>query len=398
MKKIIIVLFVVLGLFVGCNNSGTKNTKKIQFWHFWSEPYQRTVVDSLVKVFEKQENVEVEITELSWNDGKVKLLAAFNSNTAPDVLELGSDWVAQFSSAGVLSEIKKSDANINKFLKFSQQPCFWNNKIYALPWIVDTRVLFVNMDLLKANGYENPPKNYDEMLNMAKEINNNGKFGFGVNGSDKHRLYKKILSFIWSEGGTIYNGKKFTFDTPQVISGVEKYKELAKYGIVDTQKELDNYFANGQLAFWISGSWLLKKVEDFGKVDDMRLIEIPDFTQKGISFAGGEYISMNKKSKNQKLALKFVKFLTDGKNSVEFCRNIPEAGFPADKQYYSSDFYTSKYKAVFAKQLEHSKMTPIHPKWLEVEELFEGYVEQVLYNKMTSQQAMKELQSKVKDF
>ncbi len=395
MNKIILVLIVAVGFLVGCGEKDTTDSKKITFWHFWSEPYQRTVVDSLVKEFEKQEKVEVEITELSWGDGKVKLLAAFNSNTAPDVLELGSDWVSQFSSAGVLTDISNS-VEMDKFLDFAQEPCRWEKGIYALPWIVDTRVLFVNMDLLKENGFENPPTTYAEMLEMSKVINKGEIYGFGVNGSDKHRLYKKVLSFIWSEGGSIYDGKNFQFDSPQVIAGVQKYKDLAQYGIVDTQKELDNYFAKGRLAFWISGSWLLKKVDEFAKVKDMRLIEIPDLSQKGVSFAGGEYLSISKKSENQELALKLVKFITDGKNAVEFCRSIPEAGFPADKEYYSSDFYDNEYKAVFAKQLESSKMTPMHPKWLEVEELFEGAVEQILYDRMTTEQAMKDLQSKMK--
>ena len=395
MNKILIVLIVASSFLVSCGEKNKSDSKKITFWHFWSEPYQRTVVDSLVKEFEKQEKVEVEITELSWGDGKVKLLAAFNSNTAPDVLELGSDWVSQFSSAGVLSDISHH-VEMSKYLDFAQEPCRWENGIYALPWIVDTRVLFVNMDLLKANGFENPPTTYAEMLEMSKVINKGDIYGFGINGSDKHRLYKKVLSFIWSEGGNIYDGKNFQFDSPQVIAGVQKYKDLAQYGIVDTQKELDNYFAKGRLAFWISGSWLLKKVDEFAKIKDMRLVRIPDFSNNGVSFAGGEYLSISKKSENQGLALKLVKFLTDGKNSVEFCRNIPEAGFPADKEYYSSDFYDSKYKVVFAKQLESSKMTPMHPKWLEVEELFEGAIEQILYDRMTTEQAMKDLQSKIK--
>ncbi|MEZ4724554.1 MAG: extracellular solute-binding protein [Candidatus Kapaibacterium sp.] len=395
MNKILIVLIVASSFLVSCGEKNKSDSKKITFWHFWSEPYQRTVVDSLVKEFEKQEKVEVEITELSWGDGKVKLLAAFNSNTAPDVLELGSDWVSQFSSAGVLTDISQH-VEMSKYLDFAQEPCRWENGIYALPWIVDTRVLFVNMDLLKANGFENPPTTYAEMLEMSKVINKGDIYGFGINGSDKHRLYKKVLSFIWSEGGNIYDGKNFQFDSPQVIAGVQKYKDLAQYGIVDTQKELDNYFAKGRLAFWISGSWLLKKVDEFAKVKDMQLVRIPDFSNNGVSFAGGEYLSISKKSENQELALKLVKFLTDGKNSVEFCRNIPEAGFPADKEYYSSDFYDNEYKAVFAQQLESSKMTPMHPKWLEVEELFEGAIEQILYDRMTTEHAMKDLQSKMK--
>ena len=88
----------------GCGGGGTaeRDPHVIRFWHFWSEPGQKKALEALVREFEQTRNVTVELTELSWNDGKMKLQAAFNSGAPPDVIELGSDWVAQFSSSGVL--------------------------------------------------------------------------------------------------------------------------------------------------------------------------------------------------------------------------------------------------------------------------------------------------------
>lgn len=398
-KVQLILLFTSLTLLLslsGCWHKKSDDENTIKFWHFWSEPYQREVVDSLVKVFEKQNDATVEVTELSWADGKVKLMAAFNSETAPDVLELGSDWVAQFSSAGVLADITDS-LDAEKYLDFAMEPAMWQGRVFALPWIVDTRVMFVNMDLLKAAGYEHTPKDFKEMVKMAKAVNSNGNYGFGVNGSDRHRLYKKVLSYIWSEGGAIYEDGNFVFDSEEVISAIEKYKEIGNFGLIGPQKELDKNFAQGKIAFWISGSWLMKKIDSFDKINDLRLIEMPDMAAKGISFAGGEYLTIDNRSKNKEMATKFVKFMTDGKNSIEFCKRIPEGGFPADREYYSKKFYDNEYKVVFASQLANSKMTPVHPDWLEVEELFEHSVELVLYDKMTSRESMIQLQKKVED-
>ncbi|MFN3195366.1 MAG: extracellular solute-binding protein [Chlorobiota bacterium] len=398
-KTQLILLFTSLTLILslsGCWHKKSDDENTIKFWHFWSEPYQRVVVDSLVKVFERQNNATVEVTELSWADGKVKLMAAFNSETAPDVLELGSDWVAQFSSAGVLADITDR-VDTEKYLDFAMEPAMWQGKVFALPWIVDTRVMFVNMDLLKVAGYDQPPKDFQEMVDMAKAVNINGNYGFGVNGSDRHRLYKKVLSYIWSEGGAIYEDGKFVFDSEEVISAIGKYKEIGNYGLVGPQKELDKNFAQGKIAFWISGSWLMKKIDSFDKIDDLRLIEMPDMAAKGMSFAGGEYLTIDNRSENKELATKFVKFMTDGKNSIEFCKKIPEGGFPADREYYSKKFYDNEYKAVFASQLTNSKMTPVHPDWLEIEEIFEHAVELVLYDKMTSRESMIQLQKKVED-
>jgi len=60
-------------------NSAGKDVLK--FWHFWSEPSQRKAIQQLVKKFEEKYDCDVQLTELSWNDGKTKLLAAFNSRS-----------------------------------------------------------------------------------------------------------------------------------------------------------------------------------------------------------------------------------------------------------------------------------------------------------------------------
>ena len=126
---------------------------------------------------------------MSWNDGKTKLFTAFNSGIGPDALELGSDWVSQFSSSGVLSEIPDSLAKMDSYLDFAKAPSFWNNKIYALPWLVDTRMLFVNKDIIA-----NTPDSWEEILDILinKNIYSNKKSGIyliGQNGPDANRLY-----------------------------------------------------------------------------------------------------------------------------------------------------------------------------------------------------------------
>src|ERR1041384_1822668 len=71
----------------------------VTFWHFQSEPGQKKALMERIKEFESENpTVHVDLQDLSWNDGKTKLMAAFNANNAPDVIELGSDWVAQFSA------------------------------------------------------------------------------------------------------------------------------------------------------------------------------------------------------------------------------------------------------------------------------------------------------------
>ncbi|MGA0045995.1 MAG: ABC transporter substrate-binding protein, partial [Candidatus Kapaibacteriota bacterium] len=152
----------------------------LTFWHFWSEPGQRAAVQERVRLFEQETGVTVELTELSWNDGKAKLLAAFNAGTAPDVLELGSDWVAQFSSAGVLMPLPTDSAAIARFVPYAIEPGKWSGRMYAYPWVVDTRVMYVNRGLLEKAGWNRPITTMDDVLNASELVRSTGTYGYGA--------------------------------------------------------------------------------------------------------------------------------------------------------------------------------------------------------------------------
>ena len=182
-------------LLSGCRLQEAPPERRLSFWHFWSEPSHRAALHELVAEFERRFNCRVELTELTWNEGKAKLLAAFNAGTPPDVIELGSDWIAQFSSSGVLWELPADSVPIDRFITATHPPCYWDGKLYAVPWIVDTRVLFVNRTALRRAGLpETPPRTWDELLERASRLHSPPLiYGCGVNGADPHRLYKKVL-------------------------------------------------------------------------------------------------------------------------------------------------------------------------------------------------------------
>ncbi|MES2764553.1 MAG: sugar ABC transporter substrate-binding protein [Bacteroidota bacterium] len=380
-------------------NADGKNVLK--FWHFWSEPSQRKAIQELAKRFEEKYDCDVELTELSWNDGKTKLLAAFNSGTSPDVIELGSDWIPQFSSKGVLKELLKDDIDPGKFVPFSLPTAMWQGKLYAAPWTVDTRVLFYNKDLLKKAGLPDAaPVTIDEMLASAEKVQatDSKVYGFGANGADPHRLYKKILPVMWSMGGEVFDAQgKTVLNSAQNIAALEKYVALSRTGLVETQRQIDAAFAQGNVAFWNSGSWLIDKISRENPSLNYGVAVLPaGASGKGVSFAGGEYLAISNGTKQEELAKNFLKFMSDGENALAFCKTVKEAGFPADAGYYNHDYFKSvKYRPVFTEQLKNSKMTPVNPEWLEIEEILENAVVQALYGEKSPKAALNEAQAAV---
>ncbi len=399
MRAAVVLIACLLG---ACAPSGSPSERVVRFWHFWSEPSYRRALQELVAEFEQRYGCRVELTELSWNEGKAKLLAAFNSGTAPDVVELGSDWVAQFSSAGVLWELPRDSIRPERFVEFSRAPAYWRGRLYAVPWVVDTRVLFYHRGLLRRAGLpERAPRTWAELEQFAERIHApvQGVYGCGVNGADAHRLYKKVLPLLWSFGADILDSSGMpVLETPQAVAALQQYLRLARVGLVETQRQLDALFLQGKLGLWISGAWLAEKIRHLPTAAEYGVAPLPGMHPDtiGISFAGGEYLAINAASPVKELALQLVRFLTDGAVAARFCRTIPEAGFPAESAFIGDSLLLQiPYRRVFAQQLRSARMTPVHPRWLDIEAVFEDAVVRALYGELTAEQALKEAQRRI---
>lgn len=380
----------------GCNRSETPEQapSTLRFWHFWSEPGHKAVLKDLIADFEKQNNCTVELTELSWNDGKAKLQAAFNSGAPPDVVELGSDWVAQFSGAGVLAELNSIDTT--KLLPYSLSPGRYSGKLYAAPWVVDTRVLYVNTRLAQKAGLDSTTS-LDGLLQASERIQAAGALGWGANGADAHRLYKKILPFFWTCGGDVLDDKgRCVLNSPQNVRALTLYADLARTGMIETQRQLDATFLQGRIGVWNSGSWLIKKLN---AAKNLSVVAMPFpgiDSRAGVSFAGGEYLATSAGSKQRKLSEKLVQYLVSGATAKTFCLRVPEAGFPAAIDAYSDPALVSDpLKAVFARQLKSARMTPVHPRWLDIEAVLEGCVVRVLLGEASPEEALSQAHEEI---
>ncbi len=386
---------------LSCNRGITPGV--LRFSHFWAEPGQRAVLDSVVAEFEKENpDIPVDLIDLSWADGKTKLMINFNAETAPDVIEFGSDWIAEFSASGVLENLT-NDPTFQPALtsspKYAIEPGVWRDSIFAIPWFVDTRVIFVNQEIAQGADPSFTDsirfKDWNAMYALGDKIQRSGiGRGIGVNGSDAHRLYKKILPQFWSNGGDIFDAAgNPVFASEKNIAALAFYVKQLDAGMMETQKNLDDAFKRGKLGILFSGAWLLKPLakSEF----KWRSVPFPgNDGNEGISFAGGEYLSINSRSKLKPQAAKLIAFLTRPDNELRLAKafNI----FPANSELQQDSFYLNRNQGnVFIEQLAKARMTPVHPQWLEIEAILEDEVSRALYKKATPEAALRSADKRV---
>lgn len=345
--------------------------------------------------FETASQNKVQLGDLTWSDGHEKIAIALATGGGPDVIELGSDWVAEFAASGRLLDLTDHLGGLRDSL-LMWEPGIYQGNVYAVPWMLGTRVLFCNRTLLDKAGYapEFVPATWAELLEASRRIDELGEdvFGFGSNSAERHRLYKKYLPFFWSSGGEVFNANatQTQFGTIAGRASLDFYLLLSANGVVETQSRIEEYFAAGKVGFVISGEWLVGKLNRTNLPFEYFVTVMPaiESGRVGVSFAGGEYLVVNKSTQNPAVAVALLRYLTLPENDRLFTTATgsytPVNRFTA----FTTDSTLAATAAVFQRQIGNSRTTPVHPAWVAIEEILERGIEQALYKKVSSQEAL----------
>lgn len=277
----------MLGLFLqGCSSDDPKTT--ITFWHFWSEPSQKRAVQKLIHEFETANpSYSVSLTELNWADGKAKLQLAFNSGTALDVIHVGLDWIADYERALVLKTLPRGLAS----------PLIPSMK--GAMWTVNTRAW---------------------LQNSSKEV----KFLWGLPSSDAHNVVKRVLPLIWLKGSPNFCTSiplSSGFDTTLVDALWRIRTEIVPHSLIQPSKTLDEEFVRGSVRNVFSGTWMIDIMHN-RNFKNVRVVPTK-------SILNGDVLCIPSSSKNIKQGVELIGFLTSIENSLRFCKEVSDAGFPS---------------------------------------------------------------------
>mgnify|MGYP001099798176 CR=1 FL=1 len=388
MRNLMILLF--LAFFLTAQPVLSETT--ITWWQFWTDPTIKPVISSMVDEFEKANpDIQVELTDLTWANGHEKIAIAFASGTGPDIVELGSDWMAQFAANDRLADI--TDQVVEDTADYDGwSMATYNGRIYGRPWILGTRVMFMNNELIKRTDHftmDFLPLGWNQLKVAAQKITALGDdvYGWGSNTAEKHRLYKKFLPFFWSAGAQVFtdDGKYCIIASEPAVDALKFYKMLHdSCGYVGNQRDIEDAFLEGKVGFIFSGDWLLKRIKQENHDIDFQTSLIPgqefnEFRITGQSFMGGEILTVNAASENKEAAIKFVEFITSPENQLRFCKANGSAN-PSSRTAQQDEYFQSDPNLqTFITQIKHAKHPPVDPDWVYIERELEKAVERVLF-------------------
>lgn len=304
------------------------------------------------------------------------MLAAIVAKTTPDVYS--NVWpgvIEQYREAGAvlrLSDFSDFDSMLTSRLPEALIPSFRSpdREFYQVPWKSNPLMLVYNAGLLAELGIEKLPRTYSDLLALGPII------AVDLNGDqypDRWVLNPNIVTVWWqrffdfyvlfvaaTEGQTLISQGRAQIDRVETYRLMSFFRENYIKGYFPRSIFQHDVFLSGQLAFNITGPWIISYLEKYKDEDfEYGVTTVPVFVESDApvhTYGDPKSIVIFSTTKYPEAAWEFVKFFTNRANDLRLLKMTSQ--LPLRKNLDSdplfSDFFKSNPKLLqFAQQIPY---------------------------------------------
>ena len=295
MKKIIALLLVlVMALsLVACGN---KADEKVSL-NVIAAQYGGKTADWWVG-FEKDfeaanENIDLVVDVVSWNDIYTVVNTRISNNDAPDILNI--DVFADYQADGLLLPAQDfvSEETYAKFYPAFLEQSVVDGTVWAVPDLASARALYYNADILAAAGVE-VPTTWAELKAACEAIKayNADIYPWGVDmTTDEGQAC--FAYYAWTNGGGFVDAAgNWTLNSAENVEAANYILDLVASGLTntspatETRYDLQEMFAAGKLAMMIGPNQISSYVAGTENPINFGIASIPANEGKATSSVG----------------------------------------------------------------------------------------------------------------
>ena len=295
MKKIIALLLVlVMALsLVACGN---KADEKVSL-NVIAAQYGGKTADWWVG-FEKDfeaanENIDLVVDVVSWNDIYTVVNTRISNNDAPDILNI--DVFADYQADGLLLPAQDfvSEETYAKFYPAFLEQSVVDGTVWAVPDLASARALYYNADILAAAGVE-VPTTWAELKTACEAIKayNADIYPWGVDmTTDEGQAC--FAYYAWTNGGGFVDASgNWTLNSAENVEAANYILDLVTSGLTntspatETRYDLQEMFAAGKLAMMIGPNQISSYVAGTENPINFGIASIPANEGKATSSVG----------------------------------------------------------------------------------------------------------------
>jgi trehalose/maltose transport system substrate-binding protein len=295
------------------------------------------------------------------------LLAAHSTDV--DVFQIDAIWPGALAGDFI---------DLNQFIKPDDQDDYFpnlianntvNGKLIALPWFVDTGLLYYRKDLLEKYHLQ-VPQTWADLENAAKTVmkgEGGDMQGFVWQGRAYEGLTCNAIEWIAGNGGgtIVGNDGKVEVDNAKAIAAVDRARgwigTISPEGVLNYDEEgARGVFQSGKAVFMRNWpyAWALANTADSPVKDKVGVAPLPHGEGAGsVGVLGGQSLAVSRFSKHPKEAVDLILYLA-GKDEQK--RRWKQGSFnPTLKPLYDDpDLKNDAMVKVFSAVLDHIVARP----------------------------------------
>jgi multiple sugar transport system substrate-binding protein len=339
-------------------------------------------VESLVKAFEERSSSHVKVSNKNWDSAWSDMMRIGRRGTAPAVSEVGTSWVPDLARMDALEDVPaalmEKLGSEKDYVSQSWKSCFLfgQPKMWAVPWVSGSRVLYYRQDLLAkagidpATAFASPQAMLDAVMRL-REVGV-ARPWITSNVSSLNTLHL-ISTWIWAAGGDFLSedGKRLLFAEPEVINVMADFFRMGRYMGPSQEYTYDNaidLFWQGQAAITMDGTWTYdaqKATADLEVLDHLGVSLAP-----GPAFVGGSNLAVLENAADLEPAWDLLQFLSEPDSVLTIFKLTGLA--PAKLSLLNSrEVLQRAFGPVLNQAMETGKSLPNHP--------FSGMIEDNLH-------------------
>lgn len=357
-------------------NGGTE----ITLWHYFET--EAVALEAVCKEYnESQSEIYVVPTYVSREELMKQYTIGAVSGELPDIGMVDSPDMASYISLGVFQDITSQLNDWGELDNFYTGPlssCMDSEgNIYGLPNNSNCLAILCNMDMLRAAGFEEPPKTWSEFEEVCKATTNadEGVYGFAMCAIANEEGTFQYIPWLYGAGATVASvnsdaGIESLSFLGDLVQNGYMSKEVVNWG----QGDALNAWAAGKAAMLESGTWQIAQNLDNTLKDaitwDYEYTEIPinDNTGAQATVIGGENFGVCAGAENVDACVDFLEFITTAQRNADWCETAGKLPVRSDAVELK-DFWTAdeRYK-VFNDSMNFAVARGPHESWPTISE------------------------------
>lgn len=300
----------------------------------WAAPQNVPGLQELLDKWQDENNTTLEIT-VGTDEYLPKLLQDINAGNVADICMVDGSNLAEIDKTGAIISLDKwyTEEKRAEHYPYAAEGCLVNGEVKSVWFHGGLWNLYYREDLLKEAGFDGPPKDWNELIEMGKALTKDedgdgviDQYGLGIPAFPDAVTSCTLLPWFWGHGenAELTDGKeKIMFgegesydamlDTMQFIQRLIDEQIVASDIASVKFTDVEANFVGGQTAMAILGNWHYPLMKDSGGEEFISKIGIADIPavpgQESCTTAGGWNLAMfTEDLEQQELAWNFIDF------------------------------------------------------------------------------------------